>query len=62
MAENAIAEILLSRSLDKGLDYSIPVSLRAAVKPGVCVRVTLRGVEVTGYVVKLKERSDYPVV
>lgn len=62
MAANAIAEILLSRTLDKGLDYSIPPALRDAVKPGVCVRVTLRGVEVTGYVVKVKEHSDYAVV
>ena len=60
--ENCIAEVLLSRSLDKGLDYYIPPVLRNGVRPGVCVRVTLRGAEVTGYVVKLKSRSDFPAV
>lgn len=56
------ASVVLDLALDKTLDYSIPLELAEKAKPGVRVAVTVRGHLRHGYILSLKDTSDFPKV
>jgi primosomal protein N' (replication factor Y) len=62
--EGPVAGVALEDSLDKLLDYSIPPKLQTRIAVGQRVKVPLgRGNrQVSGYVVSVKQGSDYPRV
>jgi primosomal protein N' (replication factor Y) len=62
--EGPVAGVALEDSLDKLLDYSIPRELLTRIAVGQRVKVPLgrRNRPVSGYVVVVKEGSDYPRV
>lgn len=56
-----LAEVILDLpiwGLDRPLTYRVPACLHAAVRPGVLVRVPLRGRRVRGWVVATSEATD----
>ena len=55
------AEVLFDLSLDKGFDYLVPAALESKVRPGVRVIAPLRHSERVGYVLRLKETTEYSV-
>ena len=58
------AGVALEQSIDKSLDYAIPAGLVSAIKVGQRVRVPLgrKDRPVLGYVISVRENSDYPRV
>src|SRR3954468_10012311 len=60
--EGPVAAVALEDSLDKLLDYSIPAKLETRLAVGQRVRVPLgrRNRPATGYVIAIKDRSDFP--
>lgn len=56
-----IASVLLEVSIHKALDYSIPPELAHSVQKGVSVEVPLRGKRVQGFVVEVKESTQFQV-
>ena len=55
-----IAEVAFNLASGRGFDYEIPAELRGRVVPGSRVTASLRGVVKSGYVIRLKEVSDFP--
>ncbi len=55
-----IAKVIVNLSLDRPFDYLVPDSLLASVAPGVMVYVPFGHSRRRGYVVGLKDESDYP--
>ncbi len=58
------AAVALEQAIDKVLDYAVPARLASAVQVGQRVRVPLgrRNKPATGYVVGLRDTTDYPKV
>ena len=58
------AAIAIEQSIDKMLDYSIPARLLPQLKVGQRVKVPLgrRNKPTAGYVVAIREQSDYPKI
>src|SRR5688572_27299352 len=58
------AGVAIERSIDKSLDYSIPPKLLAQLKVGQRVRVPLgrNNRPTLGYVISIREQSDYPKI
>ena len=58
------AAVAIERSIDKSLDYSIPPKLLAQLKVGQRVRVPLgrNNRPTLGYVISIREQSDYPKI
>lgn len=54
-----IAEVVFNLSLDKGLDYHIPASLRPQIQVGSRVIAPLRNQAKPGYVIRLKQSSTF---
>jgi len=57
-----IASVILDVSVDKTLDYGILPDQVSAVKRGVRVEVPVRGQLCTGYVIAIKDKSDFHTV
>src|SRR6478752_6349225 len=62
--EGPVAAVALEDSLDKLLDYAIPPKLETRLAVGQRIRVPLgrRNRPASGYVVAIKDRSDFPRV
>lgn len=60
MKDPTVAGIILESNIDKTLDYLIPENMRFQIKPGMLVEVPLRGQLKKGYIISLKDSSDYP--
>lgn len=57
-----IAEVLINEKvnkLDKTFDYKVPKELEENIKIGSVVKVTLRGKKITGFVLNIKEKSNF---
>ncbi len=55
-----VAVVAVQESLDEPLDYLVPLDLRENIEIGHRVVVPLRNRYTTGYVISLKESSEYP--
>lgn len=56
------ASVVLDLSLDKPLDYGIPENLLEKIQRGVRVDIPVRGHIRQGYVVEIKDKSEFPKV
>lgn len=57
-----IAEVLINEKvnkLDKTFDYKVPKELEENIKIGSVVKVTLRGKKITGFVLNIKDKSNF---
>lgn len=55
----SVASVLLDVSIHKALDYIIPVELASSIEKGVSVEVPLRGRRAQGFVVEVKQESEF---
>lgn len=56
------AAVLVDAAIDKLLDYAVPDSMQETIERGMRVEVPIRGKLQRGYVIELKESTDYPSV
>ncbi|MBI5346735.1 MAG: primosomal protein N' [Chlamydiae bacterium] len=59
---DSIAEVILENNIDKPLDYLVPKAMQELIKVGHIVKVPLRGVLRTGYVLSLKKEQAAPSI
>lgn len=59
MAPSSFAAVIVDLSVNKSLDYAIPPSLLSQIKPGVRVKVPLKGKSVKGVVIEVKNSSPF---
>lgn len=59
---STFAAIILEIAIDKPLDYAVPDQLLPLLQPGVKVEVPVRGKMQSGYILALKNETDYPNV
>ncbi len=59
---SSYASVILDVSINKTLDYGIPVDFADKIEPGVRVEVPVRGYPRQGYIFAVKETPDFPKV